>query len=320
MAAASSGAGSSSAAAADSSSVRTIEAKDVLDESTHPLVLRVVRDGDGLCDLTLCDGSTTWQGTVDEVSLTPPKMGFSREDFASRLLAGLQGADGSDDTDTFKLEKLPEERRLLIWSAVCRPGTLPVTLQQRMTLLPERSARPGAGLMALLLQLAVESTALQCECRSETERARTLEVRRTAPFARTDLAARRARRCRHRQPAVRPCAPSGPPTKKWRDARPAGQSLPPFCTFCTPTAARPLRDGRRWRRRSWRRWRGGWAARPSGCAPSSRRTASACSTRPRRSSCRPASPPPSHRLYAGRLAPPKPCPAAPETWLRCRWR
>ena len=30
--------------------------------------------------------------------------------------------------------------------------------------------------------------------------------------------------------------------------------------------------------------------------------------------------PPSHHLYAGRLAPPKPCPAAPETWLRCRWR
>ena len=58
--------------------------------------LRVSRDGDGTLTLTLCDGCTTWGGTVRDSGLTPPKLGMTHTDFAERLLDGLQGAAGTE--------------------------------------------------------------------------------------------------------------------------------------------------------------------------------------------------------------------------------
>ena len=78
--------------------------------------LRVSRDGDGTLTLTLCDGCTTWGGTVRDSGITPPKLGMTHTDFAERLLDGLQGAPGTE-ADEFSVTALHDDGRLLSWSA-----------------------------------------------------------------------------------------------------------------------------------------------------------------------------------------------------------
>ena len=127
--------------------------------------LRVSRDGDGTLTLTLCDGCTTWGGTVRDSGLTPPKLGMTHTDFAERLLDGLQGAPGTE-ADEFSVTALHDDGRLLSWSAE-RQGKLGTksVIKQEVSLALERPARPGAGLMELLLHQAHESCALQEQCR-----------------------------------------------------------------------------------------------------------------------------------------------------------
>ena len=127
--------------------------------------LRVSRDGDGTLTLTLCDGCTTWGGTVRDSGLTPPKLGMTHTDFAERLLDGLQGAPGTE-ADEFSVTALHDDGRLLSWSAE-RQGKLGTksVIKQEVSLALERPARPGAGLMELLLHQAHESSALQEQCR-----------------------------------------------------------------------------------------------------------------------------------------------------------
>ena len=113
--------------------------------------LRVSRDGDGTLTLTLCDGCTTWGGTVRDSGITPPKLGMTHTDFAERLLDGLQGAPGTE-ADEFSVTALHDDGRLLSWSAE-RQGKLGTksVIKQEVSLALERPARPGAGLMELLL-------------------------------------------------------------------------------------------------------------------------------------------------------------------------
>ena len=127
---------------------------------TQQFFLRVARDGDGTLTLTLCDGCTTWGGTVLDTNLTPPKMGMPHAAFAERLLVGLQGAAGFE-ADAFGVTELHDGRRLLRWSAE-RQGKLGTTslLKQEANLAPEWPARPGAGLMELLFQQAQQSLSL----------------------------------------------------------------------------------------------------------------------------------------------------------------
>ena len=127
--------------------------------------LRVSRDGDGTLTLTLCDGCTTWGGTVRDSGITPPKLGMTHTDFAERLLDGLQGAPGTE-ADEFSVTALHDDGRLLSWSAE-RQGKLGTksVIKQEVSLALERPARPGAGLMELLLHQAHESCALQEQCR-----------------------------------------------------------------------------------------------------------------------------------------------------------
>ena len=96
-----------------------------------------------------------WGGAVHDAGLTPPKMGMRHADFAERLLAGLQGAAGTE-ADAFGVTELHDGRRLLSWSAE-RQGKLGTTslLKQEVNLALERPVRPGAGLMELLLQQAL---------------------------------------------------------------------------------------------------------------------------------------------------------------------
>ena len=137
--------------------------------------LRVSRDGDGTLTLTLCDGCTTWGGTVRDSGITPPKLGMTHTDFAERLLDGLQGAPGTE-ADAFSVTALHDDGRLLGWSAE-RQGKLGTksVIKQEVSLALERPARPGAGLMELLLHQAHESCALQEQCREEAARAQRIE-------------------------------------------------------------------------------------------------------------------------------------------------
>ena len=138
--------------------------------------LRVARDDEGTLKLTLCDGCATWGGTVHDDGLTPPKMGIQHAEFAERLLGGLQGVAGTE-ADVFDVAVLPDDRRLLSWRATRQGKLVDGQLKQEMRLAPELPARPGAGLMELLLQLAHESATLQCECRDEAARAQSMTVR-----------------------------------------------------------------------------------------------------------------------------------------------
>ena len=135
--------------------LRAIDGRTASGGTTQQFFLRVARDGDGTLTLTLCDGCTTWGGTVLDTGLTPPKMGMQHAAFAERLLDGLQGAAGTE-ADAFGVTELHDGRRLLSWSAE-RQGKLGTTslLKQEVNLALERPVRPGAGLMELLLQQAL---------------------------------------------------------------------------------------------------------------------------------------------------------------------
>ena len=86
--------------------------------------------------------------------ITPPKLGMTHTDFAERLLDGLQGAPGTE-ADEFSVTALHDDGRLLSWSAE-RQGKLGTksVIKQEVSLALERPARPGAGLMELLLHQA----------------------------------------------------------------------------------------------------------------------------------------------------------------------
>lgn len=126
--------------------------------------------------LELCDGTNAFVGHLDDLGLTPPKFGISREQFRQKFVAALHRPG---ECDTVCVEQGQASGVRLVWHSKLTKdadiGGITVQLRQAVHMTPEINA--GGVLRSMLVELAADLLRSESSLDAHQRRLGLLEVR-----------------------------------------------------------------------------------------------------------------------------------------------